>query len=578
MRAGVPGGSAVAEPACARPTLVRMPPSPTPAWGELVAVVTHGDDIALVGEGVSRHLPIPAAADWLRTELGPRRVLVWSAERDLTTLIRREVSLPRVLDLAQAYRIEHGGWRADPGRVWAGTHGLDVRGIPALAPDDLFSQLRQQPGPDDLTVADGHLRPDATDGDWLAGPGRLERWAQAAHACAAALYAQLAAIGPRALALAVSESAASVLCVELERDGLPLDRAHTEHLIALAAGPRPRDAAHEKEIRAARDAAVLSLAPGHEATDLRNPGSVKALLAGLGIAVETTRKWVLAGYRDAHPLVPALLAWRADERIETTYGYAWLDNHVGPDDRLRGAWSPCDGAAGRMTAQNGLHNLPAAMRPAVAAAPGWTFVRADLGQIEPRVLAVVSGDPTLAAATMADDLYAPIAARLQVERPIAKVAVLAAMYGQRSGTAGRALERLQRAYPRAMGFLDEAYAAGLARADLRTYGGRRIRTAGIPDEGSRGRYARNALIQGAAAELFKCWAATVRAELAGTPAHIALCLHDELLIHTPQDQAPDVCRVVATALTDAARRWSGDAPVRFVTDTMVVQRWSEAKD
>ena len=162
------------------------------------------------------------------------------------------------------------------------------------------------------------------------------------------------------------------------------------------------------------------------------------------------------------------------ERIATTYGYAWLDAHVGPDDRLRGGWTACDGAAGRMTAQNGLHNLPTSLRSAIAAHPGHVFVGADLGQIEPRVLAAVSGDRAFAAATRADDLYAPVAASLGVERAVAKVAVLAAMYGQRSGAAGEALRGLERAYPAAMAYLDRAYAAGVRRQPLRTFGGRAI--------------------------------------------------------------------------------------------------------
>src|SRR5690606_36574648 len=101
--------------------------------------------------------------------------------------------------------------------------------------------------------------------------------------------------------------------------------------------------------------------------------------------------------------------------------------------RLRGEWSSSDGAAGRMTASSGLHNLPAEMRPAVAAEPGHVFVRADLGQIEPRVLAAVSGDRALIAATADPDLYQPVAHRLRVERPIAKVAELGAMYGATTG-------------------------------------------------------------------------------------------------------------------------------------------------
>ena len=45
----------------------------------------------------------------------------------------------------------------------------------------------------------------------------------------------------------------------------------------------------------------------------------------------------------------------------------------------------------------GLHNMPIEMRPAVAAEAGHVFVRADLGQVEPRVLA-----------TLDDDMYAQV--------------------------------------------------------------------------------------------------------------------------------------------------------------------------
>ncbi len=505
------------------------------------------------------------------------RVVVWSADRDLRGLVARGRVPARILDLAEAHRLLVGGWRADPDRIWARVHGLERGEIPQMAPDDLFAALTAPQPAEDLTTAAGYLRPDAVDGDWLTSPGRLLEWARAAYECGLATWAALGELGPRAQACAISESAAAVLCLELERDGLPVDRDQLESLIAASAGERPRDLAHARQLRAERDARVLAHAPAFGEVDLRNPAQVKAMLLGLGIEVSSTRKWHLEPYREAHPVVPALLTWRAQERIATTYGYAWLDAHVGADDRLRGGWTACDGAAGRMTAQNGLHNLPAVLRPAVRAAPGHRLVRADLGQIEPRVLACVSQDAAFAAATEAADLYAPVAQRLGVERRVAKVAVLAAMYGQRSGTAGAALSGLQRAYPVAMGFLDRAYEHGSAGKDLRTYGGRRIRTAGSADAGGRGRYARNALIQGAAAELFKAWASTVRVAVRDLDAEIVLCLHDELLVHTPQQHADECARRVGEALTEAARRWSGDAPVRFVTDAAIIERWSEAK-
>jgi DNA polymerase-1 len=386
-----------------------------------------------------------------------------------------------------------------------------------------------------------------------------------------------------AAATAWSESAAELLCAELSLDGLPVDRAVAERILAGVIGPRPRGEAHAAEMRAARDAAVLRHAPPGVTADLRSPAQVRSLLARIGVDVPDTRAWRLRLFRDAHPLVGALLEWRKAERIATTYGYAWLDAHLGADGRLRGTWTGSDGAAGRMTASGGLHNMPAAMRQAVMAEAGHVFVRADLGQIEPRVLAAVSEDPALASATRADDLYAPVAAQLGVDRPTAKVAVLGAMYGQTTGHGAQALRRLTAAYPVAMAYLEEADRAGRAGRDLRTYGGRRIPMAPVGAGqasgriAAQGRYGRNALIQGAAAELFKMWAVTVRARCEQLGARIVLCLHDELLVHVPAQHGEAVSELLGDCLREASRRWAPDASVRFTADTTVVRSWSDAK-
>jgi len=386
------------------------------------------------------------------------RWLVASAAEALRPLVAAGVRVQRCWDVAEVHRLLHGGWRADLARVWASANGLDPDRAPKPAGDDLFDLLDggsaaggDGADPDAAVRPDGYLRPDVLDPSWATSESRFRAVAAALTELAARQEQQLRDLGPRAVAAAYSESAAAVLCLELERDGLPVDRRAAEDLIAAAAGRRPDDEKDAERIRRERDARVLVHAPGREGTDLRNPAQVRDLLAAAGVSVPNTRKFVLEPFRQTHPLVDALLEWRKEERIATTYGYRWLDEHVGPDGRLRGGWTACDGAAGRMTAQNGLHNLPAPLRPAVVAEPGQVFVRADLGQIEPRVLAVVSGDRAFAEATRADDLYAPVAAKLGIERKVAKVAVLAAMYGQRSGAAGRALGDLERAYPVAMG-------------------------------------------------------------------------------------------------------------------------------
>src|SRR3984957_9827532 len=261
-------------------------------------------------------------------------------------------------------------WPAAPGRAWALASGLDTQTLPADGPLDLFGMSGPDDGDDDDPVApDGHLRPEWVRGDWADRADRLARWAGLARTLAGQQQEALAALPGRPMALptARSESTAELLCAELSADGLPMDRALAEQVLAGFIGPRPRSDAEAAAARAARDAAVLRPAPAGTTADLRSPAQVKSLLARIGIDVPDTRAWRLRELRDAHPLVGALLEWRKAERIATTYGYAWLDESLGPDGRLRGAWTGSDGAAGRMTASAGLHNMPAVLRQAVLA-------------------------------------------------------------------------------------------------------------------------------------------------------------------------------------------------------------------
>ena len=546
-----------------------------------------GDGTSLAGS----HDEIVREVARMETARHPRWVF-WSAQAEADPLVSHGIHLDRCWDIAEAHRVLVGGWAADPALAWATACRLATSDLPRAAGGDLFDfAAEHDPGdrgdPESPVRSDGYLRPEAVTGTWQTSAARVLAWAGTAVDAATRQIAALSELSPRAVSTGQSESAAALLCVELAATGLPVDRPTIERLIQDSAGPRPDDEAHARAIRRARDAEVLRHTPGRESTDLRNPLQVKDLLASVGVVVPDTRAWRLEPFRYTHPLVEALLTWRKAERIATTYGYHWLDTNIGPDDRLRGAWTACDGAAGRMTAQNGLHNLPTPLRPAIAAHPGHVFVRSDLGQIEPRVLAAVSGDMDFARATQADDLYAPVGAALKVERPVAKIAVLAAMYGQTSGAAGEALRDLERAYPTAMAYLQRAYDSGVASRAIRTYGGRRVPMWENPADAlpeslpsmiaGRGRFARNAVIQGAAAELFKAWAATVRLTTRHLGARIVLCLHDELLVHVPIESADETATAVDAALIASARRWTGSSTVRFVSDTSVIARWSDAK-
>ncbi|HEY3877458.1 MAG TPA: DNA polymerase [Trebonia sp.] len=502
---------------------------------------------------------VATAADVAAAEEQVRpRWTVWS-QHTARALAGHGVRLATCWDIAAVHRLLYGGWRADPGYAWACLHGQAPDEVPpADSQPDLFSVASDAPEVPVLGAAE-------------------------ALAAARLQLASLRTPGPQAavrISTARCESTAELLCAELSADGLPVGLAAAENLLTAIIGPRPRGPADAAAIRAARDERVLRHAPAGAPGDLRSPAQVKSLLSWAGIDVPDTRKWRLEEFRDRSPLVAALLEWRKSERIATTYGYAWLDEHLGPDGRLRGAWTGSDGAAGRMTASSGLHNMPAVLRQAVLAEEGHLLVRADLGQIEPRVLAAVSGDAALTGATAADDMYLPVAAELGVDRPTAKVAMIAAMYGQTTGHGGVAGRRMRTAYPVAMGYLDAADWSAQAGRDLRTYGGRLLRmSGGAGHEAARGRYGRNAVVQGAAAELFKMWAVTVRARTAPLGARIVLCLHDELLLHVAADRAEQTAELVGGCLAESASRWApaGRPEVRFIADITIAPSWAEAK-
>jgi DNA polymerase-1 len=549
--------------------------------------------VVLAWQDGGRCVPTIDPADVVRdlAILDPRWTW-WSARTTATPLVSAGARLRTSWDLGAVGRFLHGLRRDDPAAIWAAEMDLPP---PSPPPEtlDLFDLDEQDTG---LVRDDGQLSR-----EWAYGRGTHDlpsalRWAELAVDLQRRQANRLGALAdsraaPRqpslALLTAYAESAAALLAVELEHVGLPFDRDVATSLLRDIIGDRPADTRDETAKRTARDDEVRRHFANAEGVDLRSPVQVRALLARLGLDVPDTRSWRLEPHAATSPAVAALLAWRKADRTATTYGWRWLDANVGSDGRLRGAWSAADGGAGRMTAMAGLHNMPTGLRPAVRAGAGQAIIRADLGQVEPRVLAAISGDEALIRATHDADMYAPVAARLCCDRPTAKIAVLAAMYGQTSGSAGDTIRVMDQAYPEAVAFLRSAEAAGRGHTDIRTYGGRLIRLSSAARDSSgepvtaevaasHGRFARNAAVQGPAAELFKAWAATVRDGLVGLDGQIVLCLHDELLLQVPTGQVDTACTLLREALASTVRWWAAGSQVRFIAEVAAGTSWATA--
>ena len=394
--------------------------------------------------------------------------------------------------------------------------------MPAPPTGDLFEFAADAPptAADTLVDAAGHLRGDHE--EWLRDPAHLAAWARAALDTAHLQHDAAAATSVRLVGTVLSESAAAVLCLELRaRRAADRPGAHRAAARRRRRARGPTTDAEELATRRARDALVLRHVPGRESTDLRNPAQVLELLNAVGVDVPNTRKWVLEPFRRCT---------RWSTRCSTGAGRA--DRHDLRVPVARRARRPGRPAAGRL---DGLRRRgrpddrpERAAQPARAAAPGrlaehgHVFVRADLGQIEPRVLAVVSRrprrSPTRPGPTTSTRRWrrsSASSARSPRWRCSPRcTASAAARPARRSGTSN--------------GPTPWRWACSSGRTrrawrgePLRTYGGRAHPRpgrflAGEPVgadpalDAARGRFARNAMIQGSAAELFKAWAATVR--------------------------------------------------------------------
>lgn len=236
---------------------------------------------------------------------------------------------------------------------------------------------------------------------------------------------------------------------------------------------------------------------------------------------------------------------------------------IGLDDVLVHPEIVVGTVTGRVTYKEpGLQTVPKDERlrrigPVVA---GRVFVRADYGQIEPRVLLSILRRLGLISWEPGEDLYRDLIADASVDRDTAKRFVNKAINGGRLEpvTAGRLAEFIG---------ATEAYRKSLAaeakgRGYVETLAGRKIPLeARIRNHGGK---AVNRVVQGTAADIFNRAAVAVdRAIWAqGLPAAVAFLLYDELWVEAePADGR--VVPLVQAEMGDAALADGVFVPVRF---------------
>ncbi|MFF8102497.1 bifunctional 3'-5' exonuclease/DNA polymerase [Streptomyces sp. NPDC016640] len=405
--------------------------------------------------------------------------------------------------------------------------------------------------------------------------------------------------------LVAAESAGMLVAAEMNRAGLPwradVHRALLHELLGerYAGGGEPR--------RLAELADEVSAAFGRRVRpDL--PADVVKAFAQAGVKVSSTRRWEIRSVD--HPAVEPLLEYKKLYRIWVAHGWSWLQDWV-REGRFRPEFLAGGTVTGRwVTNGGGALQIPKVIRRAAVADPGWRLVVADADQMEPRVLAAISRDPGLMeVAGRETDLYQAVSDRaFSGDRAQAKLAVLGAVYGQTSGDGLKNLAALRRRFPKAVAYVDEAARAGEEGRLVRTWLGRTCppaagtaddpaEEAGIPaaeeeqaagsrpwtpghaSSGSRarGRFARNFVVQGSAADWALLLLAALRQALSGMAAELVFFQHDEVIVHCPAEEAETVTEAIRRAADLAGRLTFGETPVRFPFTTAVVECYADAK-
>ncbi|GAA3802970.1 bifunctional 3'-5' exonuclease/DNA polymerase [Cellulomonas soli] len=399
--------------------------------------------------------------------------------------------------------------------------------------------------------------------------------------------------------LLAAESTGGLIAAEMQHVGMPWSTQAHDALLTTLLGPRPVGGG--RPARLEELASQVREALGQPTLHLDSQPDLLRGLRAAGLDVTSTRTWELQG--QDHPVTAPLLAYKKLSRLLSANGWAWMDTWV-HEGRFHPDYVVGGVVTGRWaTSGGGALQLPAAVRGAVRADPGWRLVVADAAQLEPRVLAAMSGDDQMAAAARHTDLYEGVVdAGIVATRKEAKYAMLGAIYGATTGASAVLMPRLTTAYPRAVALVEHAARAGERGEQVSTWLGRsspppgeawQARRRAAATEGAAtedaalarrqgrdwGRFTRNFVVQGTAAEWALCWMAALRRRLrdvAGQP-HLVFFLHDEVMVHTPADVADEVAQAVRDAAVEAGRLLFGDTPVEFALQVAIVDSYDQAK-
>ena len=313
---------------------------------------------------------------------------------------------------------------------------------------------------------------------------------------------------------------------------------------------------------------------------------------------------VLEELSQQHEIAERILEYRQYQKLKSTY-LDILPEVVGEDGRIHSTFHQTVTATGRLSSSEpNLQNIPVrgdlgkTIRKVFRAEPGYLLLSADYSQIELRVLAHVSGDPSLIDAfRRKEDIHRRTASEIfgvpleQVTpelRSRAKAVNFGVVYGisdyglaKQTGVsreeARHFIDAYFRRYPMVKKYMDEAVEKARTEGYVTTIFGRRRP---IPDINAKNRAVRgfaertaiNTPIQGSAADIIKLAMVRIfeRLRKEGLKSKMILQVHDELIFEIPPDERDVMEKMVREEMESVK-----DLSVPLEVDVGVGRTWYE---
>lgn len=320
----------------------------------------------------------------------------------------------------------------------------------------------------------------------------------------------------------------------------------------------------------------------------------------------STNAEVLEFLKEDYPICSKILDYRVLEKLRSTYIDALPENVNPQTGRIHCTFNQSGTTTGRLASQDpNLQNIPVrteeGKRIRKAFTPqnkGWSYLAADYSQIELRLLAHLSEDPTLVQAFQNnEDIHRhtasiifglPIAEVTSQLRYNAKAVNFGIVYGQQAfglsqelgidvKEAAHFIDMYFLRYPQVKHYLQHSKEQARLLGKAITMTGRER---AIPEITSKNgllrsaaeRLAINTPLQGSAADLIKLAMLKINAllEEKKLQGYMILQVHDELIFEVPDHEIQELSTLVKEAMENV---WELKVPL--VVDIMVGKNWAE---